>query len=415
MLLDILGVLLLVMLLTILAQILFFIGASFRYFRRRRWEPPAAEDGTPPTVPQPPVSLLVPAYNEEATLANCLDGLAGQTYPHLEVLVISDGSTDATLAIANSYQGRIPGLRVLDKPNGGKASALNHGLAHASGEIIVTVDADSVLTPDAVRNVVTSFAVDDDVVAVAGNVRIANRDTLLGKQQAAEYMTGLSLLRASFAEIGAVQVIPGALGGFRASALRAVGGYATDTLVEDMDLTIELGSRGGKVLYNPHAIAYTEGPSTYRDVAVQRLRWTRGGFQALGKHRHLLFNRDHRWLGMLGLPYFLIAPWFDVILNTLVAATIVLGLLGALPFPWAMLVMGLIAPTLMALYAAKLDRQPLRIAPFYGVMTFILKPFITFVTVRAGVQFLRGTDSGWAKLERTGTNRLPEEELAMQA
>ena len=173
--------------------------------------------------------------------------MAGQTYPHIEVLFISDCSTDATLAIANSYQGRNPGLRVLDKPNGGKASALNHGLAHATGQIIVTVDADSVLAPDAITQVVTSFAV-DNVVAVAGNVRIANRDSLLGKQLAAEYMTGLSLLRASFAEIGAVQVIPGALGGFRASAQSAVGGYASDTPLEDMDITIEHGSSGGKVL-----------------------------------------------------------------------------------------------------------------------------------------------------------------------
>ncbi|KKS37389.1 MAG: hypothetical protein UU98_C0014G0011 [Parcubacteria group bacterium GW2011_GWD2_42_14] len=236
------------------------------------------------------VSIIVPAYNEEVVLENCISSLVRQSYSNLEIIIVDDGSKDKTLAIGEKLSTRYNKVTILSKANGGKAEALNFGIKNSSGSIVVCVDADSIFLSNTVENLVRSFS-DPEVMAVAGNVRIANRSSVLGNKQAIEYVTGLTLQRQAFAALGCVQVISGALATFRRKALEAVNYYSTDTLVEDMDITIAMAEKGFKVIYNPYAIAYTEGPSTWKDLRTQRHRWVYGGFQVLTKYAYMLGSK----------------------------------------------------------------------------------------------------------------------------
>jgi peptidoglycan-N-acetylglucosamine deacetylase len=335
-----------------------------------------------------------------------LNSLVAQDCANLEIIVVDDGSTDDTADVAARFAAMHPQITVMTKPNGGKASALNHGIANSTGEIIVAVDADSVLNPDAVRQLVLPLH-ERDVVAVAGHVRVANLDETVTRQQAGEYLTGQALMRSAFAEVESIQVIPGPVGAFRRTALLAVGGYSEDTLVEDMDLTITLAAAGGRIVYNPEAIAHTEAPGRVKDLVNQRRRWTRGGFQVLGKHKEMIFNSEHGALGNFGLPYFLIGPWLDILITIWVGLTVVLVLTGVIATPWLTLGLMLLIPALMYLWAARMYGESKRLAFEYALMVFSLRFVIGWATVLSGLAFLRGSEAKWGTLQRTGGNVLP--------
>ena len=157
---------------------------------------------------------------------------------------------------------------------------------------------------------------DSSVVAVGGNVKVINRRNLLGLAQSVEYISGLNLQRRAFARAGAMQVISGAIGAFRRSALLEIGGFPDDTIVEDMDVTISLAATGGRTVFEARAIAFTEAPETLGAFLRQRYRWTFGGYQVLRKHKGLMRTGRGR-IGWLGLPYFLVFPWIDVMVSVI--------------------------------------------------------------------------------------------------
>jgi cellulose synthase/poly-beta-1,6-N-acetylglucosamine synthase-like glycosyltransferase len=209
----------------------------------------------------PLVSVLVPAYNESVCIASSIRSIAALDYPSKEIIVIDDGSTDDTYWQAREEAQRTTGtaVRVLTQRNAGKAAALNAGIREASGDFVMCVDGDSQLAPRSLREGMRHFS-DPSVVAVAGNVKVANRRNLLTWLQALEYVEGLNLMRSAQAFFRTVNIIPGPLGIFRRDALLAVGGYAGDTFAEDCDLTLALLAQGWKIKYEPRAVAYTEAP-----------------------------------------------------------------------------------------------------------------------------------------------------------
>ena len=240
-------------------------------------------------------------------------------------------------------------------------------------------------------------------------MRIANRDGGLPWLQAAEFVLGLTIQRSAFAQINGMQVISGALSGFRAEALRSIGGYSSDTLVEDMDVTVEMGSRG-RVLYNPEAIAYTEGPRSWRDLLSQRFRWTYGGFQALGKHKAKIFRPKYGALGMVGLPYFLIGPWLVVLMALgllFVVAATVLGAISLATFLMIMIVALLVQGALSAL-AVVLDNEDPKLILYGALMPLVMAGPTALTTLRSGYALVRRSEIGWTKLQRFGANVLPE-------
>lgn len=266
----------------------------------------------------PKVSIIVPAYNEDVVIQKSLISIMEQTYPRLEIIVVDDGSADATFVKAKQleYDNGVSSLKVLRKPNGGKAKALNYGMEHSSGELIMVVDADSKLSDDAIERMVPYFD-DIRVAAVAGSVYVSNRINTLTRLQALEYIEGLNMARNGQAFFKLVSIIPGPIGVFRKTALQEVGGYDSDTFAEDADLTLKLIAAGYRIDFEPEAFAYTEAPDSLLDLLKQRYRWTRGILQSLAKHKSMMLHVMRRPKISLVLWYMffesILWPFMDVL------------------------------------------------------------------------------------------------------
>ncbi len=265
--------------------------------------------GTPGQIAayQPRVAVLIPAYNEEKVIERTIQGALDSDYPNLRVIVIDDGSKDRTLEIARrafaaeEASGRV---LILTKPNGGKAEALNFGLEHiGAAEIFVGIDADTIIAPDAISRLVPHF-LNPKVAAVAGNAKVGNRVNLWTRWQALEYITSQNFERRALNTLGAVSVVPGAIGAWRVAAVREAGSYQMDTVAEDADLTMALLRNGYRVQYEDLALAFTEAPTTANALMRQRFRWSFGILQAVFKHRGVFARKGA--LGFVALPNILI-------------------------------------------------------------------------------------------------------------
>ncbi len=269
---------------------------------------------------RPHVAVLIPAYNEERVIARTVRSVLDSDYPDLRVIVVDDGSTDATLQILhNSFaaEAALGRVLILTKTNAGKAEALNHALEHVREEIFVGIDADTVIAPTAISKLVPHF-LDARIGAVAGNAKVGNRVNLWTRWQALEYVTSQNFERRALDVFGAVSVVPGAIGAWRTAAVREAGCFHPDTVAEDADLTMALLQRGYRVIYEDCALAYTEAPSTARALMRQRFRWSFGLLQSVWKHRRA-FGRKGA-LGYIALPNIavfqillpLVSPFIDV-------------------------------------------------------------------------------------------------------
>src|SRR5271157_4898021 len=256
---------------------------------------------------RPRVAVLIPAYNEEKVIERTIQGALDSDYPNLRVIVIDDGSKDRTLEIARrSFAAEEAAGRVLilTKPNGGKAEALNFGLEQmGDAEIFVGIDADTIIAPDAIARMVPHF-LNPKVAAIAGNAKVGNRVNLWTRWQALEYITSQNFERRALNTMGAVSVVPGAIGAWRVAPVREAGAYHVDTVAEDADLTMALLRNGYRVEYEDMALAYTEAPTRARSLMRQRFRWSFGIMQAVWKHR-AAFVRN-KAMGLFALPNILI-------------------------------------------------------------------------------------------------------------
>jgi len=353
----------------------------------------------------PLVTVLVPAYNEGAVIQGSIRSLLELDYPRYEILVIDDGSKDDTYLKASLYAGDHGRalVRVITKENGGKARALNTGIAEASGDFILCMDGDSALHPDTLRRAIRHFE-SPHIGAVAGSVKVVNRTNLLSCLQALEYIEGLNMVRAAQGFFRLVNIIPGPIGVFRRAALEQVGGYDHDTFAEDCDLTLKLLLQGWQVQYEPGAIAYTEAPEKLLDLLKQRYRWTRGILQAIAKHRRRLW--DPR--GGIGITFTLwymifegiLWPSMNVFANVLfIFVATRYGTALPLILWWAQLT---ILDLAAALYCVATEEERISLVPyalfyraFFALTIDVAKLFATF-------EELFKLRMDWGKLERIG-------------
>jgi len=249
----------------------------------------------------PEVSVIIPAYNEEAVIVDTVQAALASQYAKLEVIVIDDGSADRTAELVHKNFGRDPRVRLLLQTNRGKPTALNHALREATGEIIVSIDADTLVDPEAIPRLVRHFA-DPKVGAVAGNVKVMNRNRWLTRWQALEYITSQNLEKRAFDLLNCIPVVPGAAGAWRGELLRSAGGFSGDTVAEDTDLTLTIRRNGWKILYDEDAVGRTEVPETVEALIRQRFRWTFGTLQAVWKHRDAVGKPRYGTLGWIAIP-----------------------------------------------------------------------------------------------------------------
>ncbi|WP_409060396.1 bifunctional polysaccharide deacetylase/glycosyltransferase family 2 protein [Streptomyces sp. SYP-A7185] len=349
-----------------------------------------------------PVTVLVPAYNEEAGIASTVYSLLASTHPHVQIIVIDDGSTDATAAIAEDIDD--PRVTVIRQPNGGKPSALNTGLAYARHDIVVMVDADTVFEPEALARLVQPLA-HPAVGAVSGNTKVGNRRTLMGKWQHLEYVLGFNLDRRMFEVLECMPTVPGAIGAFRRDALMGVGGVSDETLAEDTDLTMALWRAGWRVVYEESAVAWTEVPVSVRQLWRQRYRWCYGTLQSMWKHRHAAVEVGPA--GRFGRRVLLYVTLFQIVLPLCAPVVDMFALFGAFfrdPLEAALVWSGFLAVQLVtAAYALRLDRERLRVLWALPLQQFVYRQLMYLVVIHSVITALLGTRLKWHSMKRTGT------------
>jgi cellulose synthase/poly-beta-1,6-N-acetylglucosamine synthase-like glycosyltransferase/peptidoglycan/xylan/chitin deacetylase (PgdA/CDA1 family) len=348
-----------------------------------------------------PVTVIVPAYNEAANIADTVRSLVASDYPNVEVIVVDDGSTDETAAIVHGL--RLRGVRLLRQENAGKPAALNNGIRHARTGIVILVDGDTVFERDAVGRLIQPF-VDPYVGAVSGNTKVANRDGLLGRWQHLEYVMGFNLDRRMF-EIGeCMPTVPGAIGAFRRDALFDIGGVPDVTLAEDTDLTMALIRAGWQVVYEQSAVAWTEAPASLHQLWRQRYRWCFGTMQAMWKHRRALIDRGPSGrLGRRGLGYLVV---FQILLPLAAPAVDMYAIYGLFFLPLSTVAAVwfgfLLLQAATAAYALRLDGESLGPLWTLPLQQVVYRQLMYLVVVQSTVTALTGIRLKWQRIARTG-------------
>jgi cellulose synthase/poly-beta-1,6-N-acetylglucosamine synthase-like glycosyltransferase len=329
----------------------------------------------------PKITIIVPAYNEEKVLARTIENLIEAYYPNKEIIVVDDGSVDSTFEIAKKFESR--GVKPIRRINGGKYAALNTGIAYATGEIIITVDADSLITRTALVEIVKGFE-DPEVGGIAGTLKVLNRNKFLAKLQAMEYLVQIEIVRRAFNNFGTITVAPGAFSAFRRTVLAQSGNYDPDRLLEDFDLTIKIQKAHKVIRGNSEALCYTEAPETLRDIYKQRLSWYRGDFQNFWKHRDAFTNPKFGYMRSLTFPYMLLSmilvPFASIIVIAASIAMILSGEWMILVYAFAIFVVLQFLLSLLAILLGKDDYKLLLLSPFYIVG---YKHFLDFIMIKA--------------------------------
>ena len=363
----------------------------------------------------PLISVLIPCFNEEKVIESSVRRILASNWAKIEILVLDDGSSDHTAEVVRKAFSDEPRVTLMSFENGGKARALNRGLAKAHGDVVVALDADTLFPSDTLAKLARWFG-DPRVGAVAGNALVGNRRNLITRWQALEYITAQNLERRALAALGAVTVVPGAVGAWRRAALEQLGGYPDDTLAEDQDLTIAIQRAGWRVEFDPEARAYTEAPETVGGLLKQRFRWSFGTLQCIYKHRAALFNVKHPVLGFVALPQI----WLFQILLTAVAPLIDLAVIWSLIsaiygftnhstewspddlvrplFYWAAFIF--LDLSAGALGMALERRAPWGDLIWMPVQRFGYRQLMYYVVVKSIDAALHGARVGWGKLER---------------
>jgi peptidoglycan-N-acetylglucosamine deacetylase len=375
---------------------------------------------------RPTVSVLIAAYNERPVIARTIRSVLANDYPDLEVIVVDDGSTDGTgEEVAREFGGESR-VHLIRQANAGKAAALNRGIQDAHGEVLVCFDADTQIAPRGIALIVRHFQ-DPRVGAVAGNVKVGNRINVLTRWQSIEYITSQNLDRRAYAHLNAITVVPGAVGAWRRSAVVAVGGYLTDTMAEDMELTYRIRRAGWRITADVETLGYTEAPATFRAFFRQRFRWAYGTLQCLWKHRGALGR--YGWFGWLAIPavwifqvlFQALGPLVDLkVVWTLVDFVYSWATVGALHQDWQplpgitrlVLEVGFFygiffgVDLIGAFVAYWLDRERYRDLWWLFWQRFVYRQLMYAVLWKSVVTAIKGKRQGWGKLERKGTVQL---------
>ena len=353
----------------------------------------------------PQVDIIVPAYNEEVNIVKSLKNLLKCDYPNFHIIFIDDGSKDETYSKAfEAFNGHAD-ITLLSKANGGKASALNYGIERSVADYVVCIDADTQLMPNAVRLMMENMYrnADKKVGAVAGNVKVGNEINLLTQWQSTEYIGSQNFDRRAFEAFNAITVVPGAIGLFKKQAIEEVGGFSTDTLAEDCDLTIKILRKGYFVSNETEAIAYTEAPEKLKQFMKQRFRWTFGVLQTFWKNKDAFFNPKFKGLGMIALPDMLVFKYIIPFFSPLADLLMVIGLFtGSAEKIGLYYLLFLIIDALALGFALVMEKASFMKIIWLIPQRIIYRWLMLIVLFKSLRKALKGELQSWGVLKRTG-------------
>lgn len=408
---------------------------------------------------EPPISLLAPAYNEEASIVDSVNALLQLNYSEFEIIIINDGSKDKTLErlkdafdlveFPEAYRRRIDTkevkklyvsrthtlLRVLDKENGGKADSLNAGINVSRYPLFCAVDADSVLQPNSLEKIVQPFMDDPTTIAAGGTVRIVNGCTIekgflvkaalprsfLARMQVTEYLRAFLFGRLGWSPLNALLIISGAFGLFHKETVVSVGGYLTDTIGEDMELIVRLHKvmrkqkRKYKITFVPDPICWTEAPEDLATLKNQRIRWQRGLSESLIKNIDLLFARNSGFVGWVAMPYMLFFEWAGPFIELTGFIMVVVGFASGY-LSWEVssifFMVAIVFGMLLSSVAVLLEEMSFKIYPSFGYVFVLLfmalvenigyRQLNSYWRIVAMYQWIRGRKASWGEMKRGG-------------
>jgi len=378
--------------------------------RQHRWEkkwglkPFWKPDGSD----APKVSIIVPAYNEEVNAVSSLGNLLKTDYPNFEIIFVDDGSRDSTYdKVKHAFEGNLK-VRVFTKVNGGKASALNYGIQQSDADIVICIDADTKLLSDAVSRLMMHFGNSEyhdgrQVGAVAGNVKVGNTVNLLTRWQSIEYISSQNFDRKAFAYVNAITVVPGAIGAFRKKAIEEAGGFTTDTLAEDCDLTIRMLRCNYIIENESSAIAMTEAPETLRMFNKQRFRWSFGVMQTFWKNRDMLFSTRKVSLGWIALPNILIFQYIIPAIIPLADFFMLAGLLtGNAAKIGAYYLVFMLVDLAVTVLAFSFEKEKISRLVWLIPQRLVWRWLMWFVLFKSIRRAIKGELQNWGVLKRTG-------------
>jgi cellulose synthase/poly-beta-1,6-N-acetylglucosamine synthase-like glycosyltransferase len=362
----------------------------------------------------PKVSVIVPAWNEEVGVLKTVNSIVANTYNNTEIIIVNDGSTDNSHAIIQAYikkqawKQRNPGvsIRYFYKENGGKGTALNYGIKASTGEIILTVDADSVVDKHAITRLVSYFE-DPTIDAAVGNVKVSRNNSMVGFIQTLEYLFGFYYKRAH-SVMGAEYIFGGACAAFRkSSTFDRIGLFDDVNKTEDIEMSLRTRYNGLKSVYAEDVVCYTEGASTVIGLMNQRLRWKKGRFDTFAKYRRLFFSLDkrhNRFLSWLVLPYSLLSELqllFEPIGFTLLAAYSVIS------GDYLSIALGILFIFVIYLVNAFFNSEKIRfelilLFPLSWPLFYVLVWIEYVALMKSLVMILRGDEVEWQKWQRQG-------------
>jgi len=348
----------------------------------------------------PPVSVIIPAHNEASGIGETVGSILASDYPHLEVIVVDDGSTDDTAGVVERTFTEDPRVLVHRQARTGKAGALNRGITDARHDLVLAVDADTTVAPSTIRRLVRHF-VDPEVAAVSGNVRVRNRTAWLSRFQSIEYVCAFNLERRALDVVNAITVVPGAIGAWRRDVVVQAGGFSDDTLAEDTDLTLTIRRLGYRIRYEEEAVAYTQVPETPTGIAAQRFRWLFGTLQSAWKHRDVLGRPRYGSLAFVALPSIWLFQLFLPLASPLAEIAAISAVVAgnwAIVALYGALLLALELPG--ALLAYVLDGTRPRDLLLFLPQRFFYRPLLVYVTAKAFVAALRGRRVDWRTTHR---------------
>jgi cellulose synthase/poly-beta-1,6-N-acetylglucosamine synthase-like glycosyltransferase len=385
-----------------IAQAIFVWSLALSFWQTMLFVPLAIRSVTreslmPEPTEYPRISVIVPAYNEEKVIRTTIESLLSTDYPDKEIILVDDGSKDKTLEIAMQYNDKI---KVIHKENGGKASALNQGLLYTTGDIVTIVDADTIIGHSSLKHIAKGM-VEENVAAVAGNIKIRNKMNWLTWCQALEYLSGIQIMRRGLDYFGAITIVPGALGAFRKKKLEEAGTYHKETLVEDFDATMKVLRSGMVVNGSNSATAYTQAPQSLSDFYKQRKRWYRGNLQVLRRHSDILLNPRFGYLHRLSYPlmalHMLVIPFASLMLWGFAAYQIIIGNYYFVAFT---LTMFILAQYMLCAMAVRMDKDDKKMILYSVFLVIGYKQIIDILQIKAVIEELLGAKAKWTSAKR---------------